>query len=104
MELNRDETTKALMCCYTKESGCEGCPFENDPSKCAMLGYNSFRLLLELIEENKKLRADTVRKMKERLKECFPDTVDEKAIYTAKCIMFAIDQVAKEMLEETKND
>ncbi len=50
-------------------------------------------------DEIAKAKADTVRKMQERLKECFPDTVDGKAIYTAGQVIFGIDEIAKEMLE-----
>ena len=53
-------------------------------------------------ERLSEIKADTVRRMQERLKECFPDTEDHKAVYLVQQIMFAIDQIAKELLEETK--
>ena len=43
--------------------------------------------------------ADTVRKMQERLMECFNNEVEHLAMYTEAQVIFTIDQIAKEMLE-----
>ena len=55
---------------------------------------------LERVElDVKECRADTVRKMQERLKECFDNEIEHKSIYTESQVLFVIDQIAKEMLE-----
>lgn len=42
---------------------------------------------------------ETVRKMKERLMECFNNEVEHLSMYTEAQVIFAIDQIAKEMIE-----
>lgn len=71
---------------------------------------NELRYTKELVEtlhkvhEEKvqKAKADTVQKMQERLMECFNNEVEHLAMYTEAQVIFAIDQIAKEMLEGEK--
>lgn len=54
---------------------------------------------IEMIPTVESVRADTVRKMQERLKECFNNEIKHMSIYTEGQVLFAVDQIAKEMLE-----
>ena len=123
MELNREQIIKALECC-SKET-CEDCPYANEDIFDTSCGINmakdALALIKELTEENERLRAecenqsllwkkhfesiyetaketvkaDTVRKMQERIKEhCI-----KGGIYPA-FVASTIDQIAKEMVEE----
>ena len=125
MELNREQVVKALECC-TSEQGCGGCPYYPTLIGCSRQAMSgALALIRELTEENERLRAeaenqsvlwkqhfesiyetakgtvkaDTVRKMQERLKKAFNfgHTIFEKSI----CDI--IDQVAKELLEEVSD-
>lgn len=44
------------------------------------------------------IKADTVRKMQKRLRQCFDNTADRMAVYPEGQVLFAIDQIAKEIL------
>lgn len=45
------------------------------------------------------VKAEAVREMQERLKDCFDNEIEHKSIYTESQVLFVIDQIAKEMLE-----
>lgn len=116
MELNRDQIIKALECCLV-ESNCMGCPlhyqYETDCLKYA--GEKALSLIKKLNEENERLRdtayrlecevhrerADTVRKMLQRIKE---DAIAVSLLSNPPKFMLeiredALDQIAKEILE-----
>ena len=114
MELNREQIVKALECC-AKVGGhrdahyCNDCPLHGE--RCALkLPKNAIALIREQDERIaafvimltkayefcKKTKADTVRKMQERLHENFRDS----AAYTRSYIHDGIDQIAKEMWED----
>ena len=57
----------------------------------------------ELCEEAKiAVKEETIREMQKRLRQCFDNTADRLSVYTEGSVLFAIDQVAKEMLEGEK--
>lgn len=106
MELNREQIIEALECCAKDD--CDNCPnpFGNCYSNLA--GF-ALALIRELTEENERFRAssvdyrniphiiadakaDTVRKMQERLRAAPMWFVDKDTL----------DQIAKEMLEEAE--
>ena len=129
MELNREQTIKALECCSSRDdNACDTCPLDNlDSIDCKRILFAlALSLIKELAEENERLsacvmskeevmdianeaikqctsiiKADTVRKMQERLKErnkvyC----VNESDLKEMK---FVVDQIAKELLENPEN-
>ena len=125
-ELNREQIIKALECCKSpKLTKCYGCPRDKEDGHCMYrLNEDALSLIKELTEENERLsgavkqyeeerkyhfemsrkriveaKADTVRKMQDRLMECFNNEVEHLAMYTEAQVIFAIDQIAKEMLE-----
>ena len=131
MELNAGEIKKALKCCGDGSiNGCQGCPRNySDPCETAdcreRLMRDAISVIRELAEENGNLRAstidyrnipyivadtraDTVRKMQERVKQAICDNTypdfDKNGkpvnIWKATTGYDAIDQIAKEMLEE----
>ena len=124
--MEREQIIKALECCTNfTPSSCDKCPFEpkGDCYKGSMgcndeLMKNALSLIKELAEENERLKAicgmkecvienaeaviartkaDTVRKMQERLKEMllsnFPNLQG---------LPMFIDQIAKEIIGEEK--
>jgi hypothetical protein len=118
MELNREQIMKGLECC-SDDNSCynAGCPYKSDSlNACtSKLSRNALALINELTEENERLvkaldtmSADhnraisltetyTVRKMQERLKgklEHYPQRCGD-------CFKEKVDQIAKEMLEDT---
>ena len=127
MELNREQIIKALELCTTEED-CVGCPYlirRGDGSilPCT-IDADALSLINELNEENERLReradrhlenlkavlnernestikADTVRKMQERLKEkAYTNNYCQEVV-----LVDYIDQIAKEMLgEEIQNE
>ena len=124
MELNRDEIIKALEHCTSEKYNCEGCPYfyKSDRLKSSMeiLMTDAFALIKELSEENERLmrdktalecivgtarnqaKADTVRKMQERLKQYID--VGHYRSPTEIClseldVANIIDRIAKEMIE-----
>jgi hypothetical protein len=114
--LNAETVKKALELC-ANEWYCGLCEFTE--KECALIKKNALALInsleeriKELAEENERLkdstvdyrnipyivadaRADTVRKMQERVLQLFP--CDKKFTTISR---FTIDQVAKEMLKE----
>ena len=103
--LNAEQIIKALECCLV-ENDCTGCPLHHqykiDCLKYA--GEKALSLIKELTEENERLRADTVRKMLERIKE---DAISVSLLSNPPKFMLeiredALDQIAKEMLEGEK--
>ena len=126
--MEREQIIKALECISrTGDVLCEGCDYRKHGGfACHRIGAeNAIALINELIEEadrHKKradrhfenlksvldersdIEADTVRKMQERLKQCFKVTEDGNAMYVENSVVFAIDQIAKEMLEEIENE
>ena len=130
MELKREEIIKALECCEQEVKDCPYCPLTRDYSPCSTtMAKNALSLINELTEENERLkhtisllgknndelarvlplakkevevetRADTVSEMQERLKNTF----DHRGLVGVDIIEKRIDQIAKEMLEETEND
>ena len=128
MELNREQIVKALECCSKKKwSKCSGCPREAEDALCMYrLCSDALALIRELTEENERLekevdrlsqvvlyhdgitemevaeaKADTVRKMQERLKARYklPQSNEVSSISPFQ-LHECIDQIAKELLEE----
>ena len=121
--MDREQIIKALECCYTDKRTCSNCPFQ-DPAKymeCSGLALSALELIKELTEENERVkleyagfeagtrhavsfvRADTVRKMQEKLTSFFEN--DETVKYVevdAEYINEQIVKIADEMLEELK--
>lgn len=111
-DMEREQIIKALECCMGK--GCKDCPYRCGNCTCiSTLTDDALALIKELTEESDRLKelgttkeiekelvrrqtkADTVRKMQERLKrECLIDSGYEVLQ------IGAIDQIAKELLEE----
>ena len=120
--MEREQIIKALECC--SKGTCMACPLKEDYSPCSStLTYSALSLIKELTEENERLhadcteltqcctkletlykieckrvdtiKADTVRKMQERMKEAF-----KHHTYNCRdCIISKVDKIAKEMLE-----
>lgn len=119
MELNKEQTIKICECCVKNE--CDKCPIFKEADYCIdILAPNIIALIKELTEENERLaervlaenhlrnqveymlktvKSDTVREFAERLKKCFDNEIEHLAIYTEGQVLFAIDQIAKEMVE-----
>ena len=128
--MERDLIIKALECCYDNNLSCIDCPFvEADKFfECSNLTISALSLIKELTKENERLinagfdtvdyaidkikqeRADTVRKMQERLKQAICDNTypdfnkDGKPVnvWNAKTGYDLIDQIAKEIIGEEK--
>ena len=127
--MEREQILKALEHCinWNKETGCEGCPYDADCLEGQIL-EDSLSLIKELTEENERLRAqndylvkeavfspmerahntlavraDTVRKMQERLDKHFCHDPAFLGV-EQRLIMDVIDQIAKEMLEENNEN
>lgn len=122
MELNREQIIKALECC-SGIAKCVDCPYAEKEDCAKQNARDVIELIKELTEENERLehicnsyalqygtaadkevflkaeRADTVRKMQERLKAHF-DTYTDEDEETALYMRNLIDQIAKEMLED----
>ena len=120
MELNRDQIIKALECCIDVNCGSIAvCPrrenHRNEYECQANLKKDALALIKELTEENAKLahsctkletlykieskrvdtvKADTVRKMQERLKA-------EAGYFGRAVAVDVIDQIANELLEKS---
>ena len=116
MKLNRDDIIKALECGVRQN--CDGCPLydalgDSDGACLDIMPPNILSLIKELVEENERLmrektalecvvatarnqaKNDTVRKMQERL-EAACDAPHW-------CVWLSeIDEIAKEMLEDSK--
>ena len=119
MEHNQEQITKALGMCIAPRPKCKECPYFIGDVRCkhSKLLKDALTLIKELTEENERLhasctelerncaslndenerlKADTVRRMQERIKKrCI-----EGGIYPA-FVENVIDQVAKEMLEDS---
>lgn len=121
--MNREQIVKALECCAsgTSATACDGCPLRYEEGTCdddsnyllkqalsliremeieleAMrTAANSLKMHYEkLAEENDRVRADTVRKMVERLTSYYNIlNGSTSAVLTA----YHIEQVAKELLD-----
>ena len=126
--MTKEEICKILECCSSPEYRCNECPIDQkkkDDCECGTFGMGeALTLIKELTEENKKitinmnaygltakrlaeenerLRAATVREMQMRLTNLFAN--DENLEYIevdAEYINEQIDQIAKEMIGETK--
>ena len=72
------------------------CEVEDLRAENERLRDTAYRLECEVHRE----RANTVRKMQEMLKKCFNNEMEHAAIYTEGQVLFAIDQIAEEMLED----
>ena len=107
MKMDREQIVKALECC--SKDDCDNCPNGFGNCYANLAGYAlalireqderiaAFVIMLnKAYEFCKKAKADTVRKMQERLHENFRDS----AAYTRSYIHDGIDQIAKEMLED----
>ena len=139
-KINREQIIEALERCLTLEYGvaCKGCPLSyNDERRTDCLETlmkNALSLIKELTEENERLKAskymaypdgrlelipsiesvkaDTVRKMQERVKQAICDNTypdfDKNGkpvnVWQAISGYDLIDQIAKEMLKEDKNN
>ncbi|MBO7158110.1 MAG: hypothetical protein J6W31_05860 [Clostridia bacterium] len=117
--MEREQIVKALEC-WGSEYGCKGCPLiEQGCFDCGQIPLEISQSIIALIKELtedkewaakrileadkeitrlKQERADTVRKMQERLHERFGD----RAAYTASHCHENIDRIADEMLEGEK--
>lgn len=132
MELNKEQIIQALGCLNDKHDRiCDICPVykltDRGYSSCRhVILDEALALIKELTEDNenlnetisslletiKSIRADTVREMAERWKERLPqllmdcpylDVLNEEFWLSAAYELFEdIDQITKEMLEETK--
>ena len=94
--MNRDDVIKALECCSTPSGKrCENCPKVTEDALCMYrLSGDALALIKELTEENERVKADTVRKMQEALKERI------KGVYLDEGEMCAIiDEVAEKILK-----
>ena len=114
MKLNREQIIKALKYCFN-DKPCSECEWHEIGNGCVgSLEQSAISLINELTEENERLidsiklyhkyntaikqtKADTVRKMQERLKENFRKY--NKSNWSVRAI---IDEAAKEMLEDDK--
>lgn len=125
MELNREQIVKALECCASNSlTDCNRCPIDEqkkDNCECGRyLAIQALALIRELTEENERLRAevsvkkklldkceerfssikaDTVRKMLQRIKE---DALSVSLLSNPPKFMLeisedALDQIAKEL-------
>lgn len=123
--LNAEQVIRAFECCHSVLLGCSDCPFINDSKECADTDRNVLAILnsqeqriKELTEENERVKeynnslvdtiekqeqeifsakADTVRKMSERLKAEFYGKYGSDVHIT-------INKIAKEMLEGENNE
>lgn len=133
-EPNAKQIIKALECCGTEDKLCSACPLAKDYSPCSKtMAYNALSLIKELTEENEKLRADKdyyKTQAKESESEydqavkrgynlgaidyvgAFAERLKAEAItiqdHTGKLglvvLVNDIDQIAKEVLEDIRND
>lgn len=126
---NREKIIEALEICITEKGRCRNCPYYNEAPCIHILQRDALSLIKELTKENERLtadnewlkrevntneedytkvaknfynkgKADTVRKMQERLKHHL-----EKPEFPWDSFTVAeevIDQIAKEMLEGEK--
>lgn len=125
MKLNREQIVKALECCLADRVICDNCPIQDECESnlfnATLLKY-ALSTINELTEENERLSqnnlvfaqgvekvaanyynlgcTDTVQKMQEMLKPIFVDK--SYTLYTGACVHDTIDQIAKEMLEDTE--
>ena len=122
-----NEIIKALECCSNRKMDCDNCPYSQaelaDNESCAeRMEEDAITIIKELTEENERLqdeadrykryyfnheydkfeaevRADTVRKMQEKLTKEF-DRLHKNNFMTPEVRQWIIDQIAKEMLTE----
>lgn len=128
--MEKEQIVKALECCLVQEANCPECPYTGTYPECqGYVGNQALSLILEQekrIEELenicesyalqygtavakevflKKERADTVRKFAKRLKAKAMDVDMDDATLWLSCVpVDDIDQIAKELLEEGKNN
>lgn len=101
MELNRDIIVKALECCQLdSDYTCKDCPLKD--GDCAIEAGLALALIRELTDEVAKAKADTVLKMRERLKEEAIDIQDHMGEFDVVVLEEDIDRIAEELLEEGK--
>lgn len=115
--MERNEIIKALeFCSVPKLTKCEGCPREEEDSLCMYrLNKDALSLIKELTEENEKIgienfdlvcklsriKEDTVREMRERLKERAYTSNDwSHGEHPMVVELDDIDQIAEEMLSD----
>ena len=100
-ELNREQIIKALECCIKTQ--CENCcnlgDWHEQWNCMTNLMSKALTLIKELTEENERWRADTVRKMQERLKADAVTIQDHTGKLGVVVGVGNIDDVAREMLE-----
>ena len=118
MELKRDDIIKALECCPEQEY-CGDCPYDIECMGMEFLILDALSLIKELTEENERVKleyagfeagakhavsfvkADTVRKMQERLEELYTDKlITDDMTVSIGVIKQNIKDIAKEMLCE----
>ena len=113
--MERDQIIKALECCQIRyiAKHCDECSYHRwlEPTCRGVLCEDALSLIKKLTEDNERLsqslantksilancKADTVRKMQERLKDKMDmHTLDERF---ARIFKADVDQIAKEMME-----
>ena len=124
--MEHNKIIKALEICITEKERCRNCPYYNEAPCILILQRDALALIKELTEENERLkldvavcgaelsrytenivqmakqdRADTVRKMQERLDKHFCHDPASLGVEQS-LIMDVIEQIAKEMLEGEK--
>lgn len=120
MELNREQIIKAWDIC-TQNNNCDECPYDEYENCLELKEKQTVSLIKELTAENESLmrdktslecivstarnqaKADTVRKMQEKLKErthnMYP-SIDSYCLSRKAVFVTDIDQIAKEILED----
>lgn len=93
--MEKEQIVKALECC--SKDDCDNCP--NDFGNCyANLAGDALSLIREQEKRIEEIKADTVRKMADRLKTYYGKlSGNTSPILT----VYHIDQITKEILEET---
>ena len=121
MKFNADAIVKALKCCNVPSCrACSECPYHEMGAECRTKRNKcAIELILELVDERRrclealseladniglltdKEKADTVRKMKEKLENLYTDKIiTDDMVVSIGVIKQNIKDIAKEMLED----
>lgn len=106
--MEKEQIIKALECCSSghTSTACKECPLRYEEGTCDDDSNYVMIQALSLIREQDKrieeIKDATVRKMADRLKEKIIDVDTDDATLWMECVNVEdIDQIAKEILEET---